>query len=388
MTATPAQTRGALAGAGSLAPLLARAAATVEATGWPSQRLEAWRYTSLRSLRDATVPYEAGAGYHVSALDAADALPLTEALADAGFAAQLGGIARVDAADDAVVARNTLDCTGGLHVQVASGADARAELSLAGDAFPRLFVEIGRGARLRLVEHHDVGGVVAPVVEVRLADDAVLEHIVLQTPRDGGHTLATVAIEVGRGASYRSHVLQLGDGLGRIEQQVRLRGDGSSCDLAGLQVGNARQHLDAHVVVDHLGEHTRSSQQFKGLFGGRSSGVFRGNVRIAREARFADAAQMNRNLLLSEQARAHTKPQLEIDNEDVKASHGATVGQLDAAQLFYLRSRGIPEAEARDLLVQAFADEIVAALPEPTLAQQVRDALRLRLSSTGEEAVH
>ncbi|MCB9739296.1 MAG: Fe-S cluster assembly protein SufD [Deltaproteobacteria bacterium] len=371
----------------AFAKLAERARATIATHGWPTSRLEGFRYTSLRGVAelasDDAPPLDA---YSVDGSSGDVRIePLATALQRDDVAADFGSVAEIDTAEAALVAFNTDAVQGGLVIDVAAGADATLALSLGGARWPRLLIRVGRGARLRLRERWtDPATLTAPVTEIRLSDAAVCEHLVLQDAPTDRRILATVAVDVGRDARYEAHVVQLGAALGRIALPVALRGDGSHCSLSGLLAGAGTQHLDAHVVVDHIGQHTRSEQHFKGLFGDAASGVFRGNVRIAREARFADAQQMNRNLLLSERARAHAKPQLEIDNEDVKASHGATVGQLDANQLFYLRSRGIPESVARDLLVQAFADEIVAALPDAALAETVRGVLRGRLAVAAE----
>ena len=148
---------------------------------------------------------------------------------------------------------------------------------------------------------------------------------------------------------------------------VMLEGNGAECELYGLDVGKDTEDIKTQLLVEHVGPHTQSKQVHKGIFDGHSKGLFDGKVKVAQSAAHTNASQMNRNLLLSKDAAAYAQPHLEIDTDEVKCSHGATIGQLDEAALFYLRARGLPLAQARELLTQAFAAEIIDLIPPSLL---------------------
>lgn len=401
--------------AAATAALQASAAETLRTTAWPTPRLESWRYTNVRAVEralrgddgeaaepkatDAAAaldwPFEVDAGLHsvdgAGLVGAAIVGVRVVAFADAvgldaeRIAASLGVVARVDGAEFAVSARNGAGFEGGTLIVIEGEVAAPVMVDLfarsGAASLPRTLIVATQNARATVIEHHrgSANAVALPVAEIVLEQGSSLEHVVVQDFDISGYDLATMAVNVGRDAHYGAVVFQFGAAIGRVDLRVALRGNGASCRLDGLYMAGGNQHLDMHIEVDHIGEHTTSSQRFKGLLDGHAAGVFRGNVRIARAARFADAAQLNRALLLSDNARAHAKPQLEIDNEDVKASHGATVGQLNADQLFYLQARGIAPALARQMLVAAFAVEIVDLLPPLAAATPLRGVLEHRV---------
>lgn len=406
----------------ALAALRERGHTALAATAWPTPRLEAWRYTSVRAveraLRDGV-----DADALDDAIDAGDAgadawawpLAATQTVSDTRvvgggvrivpFAAAegddaalietwLGQLAPVEGPEFAVSARNASAAGAGRLVVVEGEAPAPIVLALEATsrapalAAERLLIVVQRNARATLVTHQTAvaGSVAMPVNEIVLEPGARLEHIVVQDCHRGAHHLETAVVHVGDDATYAAAHFAFGAAIGRFDLRVRLQGRGASCSLDGLSVAAGAQHHDVHVEVDHLGEHTTSAQRFKALLDDRAVGVFRGNVRIAQAARFASATQLSRSLLLSERARAHAKPQLEIDNEDVQASHGATVGQLDADQLFYLQARGLSPALARQLLVAAFAAEIVDHLPRHAGLEDLCAALEARVGVLREEA--
>jgi Fe-S cluster assembly protein SufD len=169
--------------------------------------------------------------------------------------------------------------------------------------------------------------------------------------------------------------LARGAALARVEARVLLRGARAHAGLSGLYLGRGRQHPDHHTTIDHAAAETTSRELFKGILSGRAHGVFHGRVHVRPDAQRIDASQTSRALLLSDGARINTKPQLEIYADDVRCSHGASVGSLDADQLFFLRSRGIGEREARALLAQGFAREALALLPEARLRERAERAI-------------
>jgi Fe-S cluster assembly protein SufD len=186
---------------------------------------------------------------------------------------------------------------------------------------------------------------------------------------EGANNFSTLRIHQGRSANVATHSLLLGGSLIRNNVHPVLAGEGSECLINGLFMANAHQHMDNYMLVEHASPHCDSRQFYNGILNGNSHGVFHGRIIVHKDAQKTDAKQTNRNLLLSDDAQIDTKPQLEIYADDVKCTHGATIGQFDDNALFYLRSRGLPEASARHLLLLAFANECLDRMH----SRQVRD---------------
>ncbi len=229
--------------------------------------------------------------------------------------------------------------------------------------FPRLELAVGEGAEIRLLETHageEMEPYLAlPVTEVWLAERAVVEHVRIQREARCGFHLARLAFELERQATLTSHSFAFGAELFRQDVTARLSGEGSEATLNGLYIVGDRQYADTHMRVDHVAPHTASHELYKGVLDGRARSVFSGRIHVHPGAQKTDAKQTNRNLLLSREALAHSQPQLEIYADDVKCTHGSTVGQLDEEAVFYLRSRGIGFEAAQSLLTYAFAAEVV-----------------------------
>jgi Fe-S cluster assembly protein SufD len=203
------------------------------------------------------------------------------------------------------------------------------------------------------------------VTQVAVAPNAVLRHYKLQAEAESAFHLAETSVRLERDAAYRAFVLSLGAQLARSELDVALGEHAEAC-LAGVTLARGVQHLDTMLRVEHGTARGTSSQDFKSVIDGRAHGVFQGRIRVAPDAHKTDARQLNRTLLLSSTAAADTKPELEILADDVKCSHGATVGDLDKDALFYLRARGLAEADARALLVEAFVGELIDGIEGAT----------------------
>ena len=201
------------------------------------------------------------------------------------------------------------------------------------------------------------------LTEIYLSRGAQLEHARLQIQGGASLNIARCFAELARDSKYNSFSLALGSSLSRFDLDINLAGEGSEAELNGLYLTKTGHLVDHHTAVHHLVPNATSRQLYKGILDGESRAVFNGKVCVARNAQGTKALQMNRNLLLSEQAEIDTKPELQIDADDVKCSHGASIGQLDDAQLFYLQSRGLSSSESRQLLTQAFADEAVLKAP-------------------------
>ncbi len=180
------------------------------------------------------------------------------------------------------------------------------------------------------------------------------------------------------------HSFSLSGGLVRNDVTVVLDGEGSECVLNGLFVGNGRAHVDNHTTIDHVKPRCTSQELYKGILGGKSTGVFNGRIRVRANAQKTSARQTNKNLLLSPDAQINTKPQLEISADDVKCNHGSTIGQLDADALFYLRTRGIDTDAARAMLTYAFARELISRLRCEPLRRSVEALVLTRLPAREE----
>ena len=382
--------------------------------GLPGPREEAWRYTPLRSL--AEIPFHEpvrllGDTPRLAFIDdqlAALALPDTPRLVfiDGNFRADLsvlptgvtttttGAPAFGRIADNAekLVALNTMLAEDGAAIDVPPGVDAGtiALISLGSDAngtpvsfHPRHAIRLGAGARLTLVETNAGTGVYFnnPVLTAEIAEDAILVHLRMQLESEGAFHLSTVLAEVGARGTYDSFSLALGGRLARVEVHATLMGEKSAAHLNAAQLLGGSQHSDFTTIVRHAAPATASRQTVKNVLTGRSKGVFQGKIEVARIAQKTDGYQMNQTLLLSRDAEIDSKPQLEIYADDVKCSHGATVGELDADQLFYLRSRGVPAEQARNLLVRAFLSEAL----DPIAHEGVRNAMEAAIAAWWEK---
>jgi Fe-S cluster assembly protein SufD len=193
--------------------------------------------------------------------------------------------------------------------------------------------------------------------EVFAGDNAVVSHYMIEREHQQAFNISTLRLQQGRSANVSSHSLLLGGGLVRNNVHPVLAGEGSECLINGLFIGSGQQHLDNYMLVEHASPHCASRQFYNGILDDKAHGVFHGRIIVHKDAQKTDAKQTNRNLLLSDDARIDTKPQLEIYADDVKCTHGATIGQIEENALFYLRSRGIDEISARKLLLLAFAGE-------------------------------
>jgi len=395
--------------------------------GLPGNKDEAWKYTSLRHLED--IHPDLGPGAFVGT-DAAW-LPALADNADFGFRVRAGRVEGFDPGsrkgvtvmhlDQALVqpssplldrlrcllekveihgrgrafeALNTAMLEQGVLVHVAAGVDAGrclAQWAQGGtgtsrlDNF-RLVLMLEPGARLSLVEHYQ--GLEYPaeegqasahalslVLQIELSAGAVLHHVMLQNETAQNVLLTSSEVTQDEGSSYQFTGFDLGGGLVRHAITCRLAGAGASTTLNGAFLADGSSHVDYHLCVDHQAPDCSSEQFFRGVLGGHSRGVFNGKALIRRGADGSKVRQSNANLLLSAFAEIDTKPELEIYADEVEARHGATVGQLDEQAVFYLRSRGLDEAEARRMLTSAFCCTVTARLNDAALAARINRML-------------
>ena len=245
--------------------------------------------------------------------------------------------------------------------------------------FPRILIVLERGSELELVEEHHGEGtyLTCPVVEIRVAEGAILRHERVQRDGDEAFHLSTLKAEVAKGGQYHSRTLTFGALVSRQQPWVRLA-EGAEASLDGLALLEGRQVADTHSFMLHAVPNARSHQLHKCIVDGKARAIFNGQVLVAPHAQGTDAKQQSRNLLLSDSARVDTKPQLEIYADDVKCSHGATVGQLDPEELFYLQSRGLNADDARNLLTYGFAADVLMHIPVASLRRSLRQLVMAR----------
>ncbi len=386
----------------------ARRAALDEALrdGLPGARVEAWKYTSLRALErrtfaavDAAPPVDAAKladipaprivfvnGRYDGALSDCGKLPdgisvrrLSEAMAANDDSARFLQ-RRFERGDEVFARLNAALAADGALVRVESGVVAEKPLHLVfvgtADGADRAWhlrnlVELRAGASLKVLEHHVGIGAHAhfanALTHVHLAAGATLKHARVQDESERATTFLRTDAVLADDALYRRIDLDLGGGLARHELNVRLEGDRARLLANGVLLASGRRHVETRLGIDHVARDTGSELTWRGLGAGRGRAVFHGGILIREGADGTDAALSNKNLLLSEHAEVDSQPVLEIHADEVKAAHGATVGRLDANSLFYLRSRGIPEAEARRLLTAAFCREPLAVVEDGVL---------------------
>ena len=287
----------------------------------------------------------------------------------------------------AFAALNTATLNQGLVIHVDEKADAGTILlrwALSGKAGPsihnfRVFLLLAEGARMQLMEQFEsadhTGSALNVVSHIDLGVNTVLEHLCLQNESENTILMSSTRIEQAQGSRYNYAGFDLGGGLVRHELKTVLGGSGAHAAFLGAFVLDQARHVDNHISVDHSSPGCSSEQFFRGVLGGRSRGVFNGKALIRPGADESSVRQSNANLLLSPLAQIDTKPELEIYADEVEASHGATVGQLDEAAIFYLRSRGLSEVEARRLLVGAFCRAVTDKLENQALAGHVSELI-------------
>ena len=244
---------------------------------------------------------------------------------------------------------------------------------------PRNLIIFEAGSQGRIVEAYiglgDQPTLTNVVTEVVGGPGSVIDHYRLENESSSGYLIAALAADVGRDCSFTAHSLTLNGALIRNDVHVALNGEGSECVLNGLYLPGDKQHVDNHTEIEHVKPRSTSRELYKGIVSGAARAVFNGKILVHKDAQKTDARQTNKNLLLSEHAVVNTKPQLEIHADDVKCSHGSTIGQLDKNALFYLRSRGLDKAEAQRLLSYAFASDLIGRVRIAPLRARLDDYL-------------
>jgi Fe-S cluster assembly protein SufD len=252
-----------------------------------------------------------------------------------------------------------------LRIAKETVVDEPIQLSFSSDAgtavFPHVIIVAETGSKASIVESYESTGksFTNAAVQIVVEPNANLTHYRVQRESPEAYHIGTTEVTLAAGSRYDSTNINLGGSLSRHDIDLKFTAEGAEAFVDGLYMLNGSQHADTHSVIDHLVPNCTSHQTYKGVLNDKSRAVFNGKVFVRENAHGTDAQQSNKNLLLSNDARVDTKPQLEIFNDDVKCSHGATVGQLEEEELFYLLTRGLPESLARNLLTYGFAEEII-----------------------------
>ena len=394
------------------------------ATGFPTTRDEDWRFTNISAIVQTNFQLNcnghrlptkhqvesyriAGAVCQLTFVDGRF-LPqlsspgtLSKGVTVAGLAAQLASKPQqvephlgryLNTQRDAFAALNTAFLEDGGFVHMAKNTVLEEPIHLlfvstANEAptmsHPRNLIVVEEGSQATIIEEYvSLGGVPAlcnTATELIAGDSAVVSHYMIEREDVEAFNVSTLRMEQGRNANIASHSVLIGGALVRNNVHPVLAGEGGECLINGLFIGNGSQHLDNYMLVEHAQPHCGSRQFYNGILDGSAHGVFHGRIVVHKDAQKTDAKQTNRNLLLSDQAQIDTKPQLEIYADDVKCTHGATIGQIEENPLFYLRSRGIDEASARRLLLLAFASECLDRMKEGPARNHVETLINAHL---------
>jgi Fe-S cluster assembly protein SufD len=402
-------------------PLRQAAMARFAELGFPTTHDEEWKYTNVAPIariafRPAQRTASAAAaealaavamptlvcaqlvfinGHYVPELSAQPALPQGVEVGSLAFAlasrpswleAHLARYASIE--DQAFAALNTAFMQDGAYVYVPRGGVVEVPIHLVfislphGEAtvsHPRNLLVLEDNAQANVIESyiglgHDIY-LTNAVTELVLGQNARAEYYKLQRESANAFHIATLQVQQARSSTCVSHAIALGGALVRHDINVVLHGEGADNTLNGLFMATDQQHVDNHTRIDHVMPHCTSREFYKGILAGQGRGVFHGKIVVHKDAQQTDARQTNKNLLLSPEASVDTKPQLEIFNNDVKCSHGSTIGQMDENSLFYLRTRGLGEEEARSLLTYAFASELVNRMTLEPLRTKLNDLI-------------
>ncbi len=391
---------------------------------FPNLHQEDWRFTDISPILKHTFSYAAGKesptpspkdisrflfggmrahtmvfvnGFHSAALS--KSLPLQKGVVIAGLAEAMksdegqisGHISKyLDAGADAFTALNTAFTLDGAYINVPDGVVVEDPVHIlflsTGDAQtisqPRNLIITGSNSQVRIVEHYASlrSGVyfTNSVTEVKVGKNSFVDAVKVQAENIESYHVATTVASIDADGNYASHALSNGSKIYRHNVNVTLEGEGGNTTLEGLYLTAGDQLSDTHSMIDHASPHCTSGEHYKGILDGRSRAVFNGKIMVRKDAQKTNSYQENRNIILSNEAKVDTKPQLEIFADDVKCSHGATVGQLSKESMFYLRSRGIGEEQARMILIYAFANDVLKNIKEDAVRTELEGVLASR----------
>jgi Fe-S cluster assembly protein SufD len=388
--------------------------------GFPTTKAEAWRFTSIAPIADeamtrapAVAAVDVGSdvvldgaalvvlvnGRFAPDLSSTAHLPAGVLVASLKTALQDGStlvarhLTKVADGTQAFVALNTAFLEDGVIVAIAADTVVATPIQLlfvstgqpgpTSVSHPRVLVVAGEHSQAQIVETYSGADgrryFTNAVTEIVAEAGAVLDHYKMQQESPQAFHLGSMAVRAGRGSSVSSHSLALGGQLVRNDVVATMADEGAECTLNGLYLAGGTTLVDNHTTIDHAMPHCQSHELYKGILWDKARAVFNGKIIVRPDAQKTDAKQTNKALLLSDTAQINTKPELQIFADDVKCTHGAAIGQLDEDALFYLRARGIPPAEARAMLIQAFAGDIIHRVKVPALQARLERILLARL---------
>jgi Fe-S cluster assembly protein SufD len=338
-----------------LKPLREEAFARFSERGFPSVHDEDWRFTSVAPVARRT--WNTLEGWLIQ--------PAATSLAELPEEARRY-LAQHAPQDNPFVALNTafFSEVSFVHVPRNTVAEQPIEITYGADGsgayHPRVLIVVGAGAQCTIVETYKGKGsyFTNAVTEIVAGEGAIVDHYKVQLEDETAFHVATLQAALGRTTNFSTHNISLGGALVRNDIGATLS-EGTEATVNGLYVVNGTQHIDNHTVIDHAKPHGVSHELYKGILDDKATAVFNGRIMVRKDAQKTDSKQTNKNLVLSDEAVINTKPELQIFADDVRCTHGATIGQLDAESLFYMRSRGIGKEQARSLLTYAFAQDII-----------------------------
>jgi Fe-S cluster assembly protein SufD len=339
----------------------------------PTRRVEEWKYSDLsQALGEAGFGADQARAVTAALPEGVEAFALDDADRPGWVKAHYGKLKQ-----NTVSAVSLALAHGGIALRVPKNKSIAEPVTLTftGKGHVRALLVLEEGASLTLVEHSQGAETRNVGVEIVLGANAQLHHVRLAPAAAGAVQVEEAAMTLARDARYQAHYASFGARLSRLELDIALEGEGAETHLSGVSVLGGDAHADITTHVTHAVGNTNSAQLFKKVAGGRSRAIYQGKVTVARGANGSDSRQTAKALLLGAKAEADLKPELEIFADDVKCAHGAAVGDLDADSLFYLRARGLPESEARALLLHAFLEDAFAGIARDNLRELVRKAV-------------
>ena len=339
--------------------------------GLPTPQNEEWKYTNVASLPISNFKFQ------ISDSKPEDQSPKTELLKQFNFARN-GFTALNLAFANVVLVRIPKETSVAEPIEFNFRADG-------GSAnFPHVIVVAEAGSKATIIESYEsaAASLTNAAIQIFVGDNASVTHYRVQKESAESYHVGTSEVTLKRGSFYNSTNINLGGKLSRHDIDLKFTAEGGEAYVDGLYMLSGEQHADTHSAIDHAVPNCVSHQTYKGVLNDKSRGVFNGKVFVREDASGTDAQQSNKNLLLSTEARVDTKPQLEIFNDDVKCSHGATVGQLEDEELFYLLSRGLNDTLARNLLTYGFAEEIVNKIEIESIKKELDEAVLNRLNTS------
>ena len=397
------------------------AARQFASVGFPTTRLEDWRFTNVSPIAEANWPLAQGGFTPAEALTAAVTIPgaVRLVILNGQFAAGLSDLSALpkglriaslrDGARDATdgietylgkvfsiashpfAALNTSFLDDGVAIMVTKGAVVETPIHIVivtgGNqpvvAHPRVLIVAGENSQVRVAQTFigapDTAYFNNAVIEVVVGPGALVQLYTDQRESDRAFHIANIQAHVEAKGVFESHAFSTGARIMRHDIGIGLKGEGADCTMNGVYLADGERLMDTHTSLDHAMPHCTSHEIYKGILAGKGKAVFNGRIIVQLDAQKTDAKQTNRALLLSDDATINSNPQLEIFADDVKCTHGAAVGQLDEEAMFYLQARGLNRAEARDMLLHAFAGEVIAGLKIPALREQIESNFFSRL---------